>query len=31
MSALGKMRRALIRREKPTQYLAATLADARAH
>ena len=31
MSALGKMRRALGRREQPTQYLAATLADARGY
>jgi len=31
MGALGKMRRALGRREQPTQYLAATLADARGH
>ena len=31
MSALGKMRRALGRREQPTQYLSATLADARGH
>ena len=31
LSALGKMRRALDRREHPKQYLAATLADARGH
>ncbi|MEY3481544.1 MAG: polymerase sigma factor SigA, partial [Verrucomicrobiota bacterium] len=31
LAALGKMRRALGRREQPTQYLSATLADARAH
>ena len=31
LSALGKMRRALGRREAPTQYLTATLADARGH
>jgi RNA polymerase primary sigma factor len=31
LSALGKMRRALGRREQPTQFLAATLADARSH
>lgn len=31
LSALHKMRRALGRREAPTQFLAATLADARGH
>ncbi|MFM8887500.1 MAG: sigma-70 family RNA polymerase sigma factor [Chthoniobacterales bacterium] len=31
LSALGKLRRALGRREAPTQFLAATLADAHGH
>jgi len=31
LCALGKLRRALGRREAPTQFLAATLADARSH